>query len=129
MENKVCGKEAEVALGWTTSSPTSLVVDSLASWVDKEAAPEMGVEGEARTWSIHSSGLNILTSFSCILFYNKVSKYLTYTSESHWMTFTMGKQQNYNLARMYCVALAMDKEARRALYRNVRRVEGVACAS
>ncbi|MEQ2179823.1 DnaJ subfamily A member 2 [Goodea atripinnis] len=55
MENKVCGKEAEVALGWTTSSPTSLVVDSLASWVDKEAAPEMGVEGEARTWSIHSS--------------------------------------------------------------------------
>lgn len=55
MENKACGKEVGVALGWMTSSLTFLVVDSLDSWVDKEAAPGMGVAGEARTWSIHSS--------------------------------------------------------------------------
>lgn len=59
-ENKACGKEAGEVLGWKTSSPTSLVVDSLASWGDKEA--DQGTEGEggARTWSIHSSRSNVL---------------------------------------------------------------------
>lgn len=68
----------------------------------------------------------------------------------------MGKQLNYNLARMYCVALVMGKlyshrsvsfslvlfhqcltvtviyaarEARRALYRNVQHVGDEVCAS
>lgn len=27
------------------------------------------------------------------------------SAECHWMTFTMERQPNYNLARMYCVAL------------------------
>lgn len=55
MVNKACGKEAAVALGWMTSSPTSLVVDCLALWVDMGAVPGMEVAGEERTWSIHLS--------------------------------------------------------------------------
>ena len=54
MENKACGKEAGVAQEWTTSSPTSLAVDSLASWV-RGVALGMEAGGEERTWSIHSS--------------------------------------------------------------------------
>lgn len=52
--SKACEKEAGVALGWMTSSPTSLVVGSLASWADR-VAPGMEDGGEGRTWSIHSS--------------------------------------------------------------------------
>lgn len=55
MENKACEKVAGVAQGWTISSPTSLEVDSLASWVDRAVDPGMEVGGEEKTWSIHSS--------------------------------------------------------------------------
>lgn len=55
MENKACGKVEGVAQGWTISSPTSLEVDSLASWVDRAVDPGMEVGGEEKTWSIHSS--------------------------------------------------------------------------
>lgn len=103
MENKACGKEAGVARGWTISSPTSLAVDSLGSWAARGVALGMEVAGEERTWSIHS--------------------------RCHWRTFTMGRQLNYNLARMYCVALVMGREARQVLSRNVQHVGGVACAS
>jgi len=103
MENKVCGKEVGAAQGWTTSSPTYLVVDSLASWVARGVALAMEVGGEERTWSIHS--------------------------KCHWKTFTTERQLNYNLARMYCVALVTGREARQALYKNVQHVGGVACAS
>lgn len=53
MENKACGKGAGVALEWMTSSPTSLVVASLTSWVDRAVEPGTEVGGEERTWSIH----------------------------------------------------------------------------
>lgn len=55
MENKACGKEVGVAQGWMISSPTSLVVDSLVSWVARGVAPGMEAGGEERTWSTHSS--------------------------------------------------------------------------
>lgn len=58
MENKVCGKEVGVAQGWTISSPISLAVDSLDSWVARGVAPETEVGGEERTWSTHSSKTN-----------------------------------------------------------------------
>lgn len=54
VENKACGKEVGVARGWTTFSPTSLVADSLASWV-RGIAPGMEAGGEEKTWSIRSS--------------------------------------------------------------------------
>lgn len=103
MENRDCGKEVGVDQGWTISSPTSLAADSLDSWGAREEAPGMEVDGEERTWCIHS--------------------------RCRWRICTMEKQLNYNLARMYCVALAMGKEARQALFRNVQHVGGVACAS
>lgn len=53
MENRACGKVVDVALGWMTSSPTSLVVDSLDLWVATGVAPGMGVEGEEKTWFTH----------------------------------------------------------------------------
>lgn len=53
MENKACGKEVGVAQGWMISSPTSLVVDSLVSWVARGVAPGMEAGGEERTWSTH----------------------------------------------------------------------------
>lgn len=55
MGNKACGKEVGAAQGWTISSPTSLVVDSLASWVVRGVVPGMEVEGEEMTWSTHLS--------------------------------------------------------------------------
>lgn len=55
MENKACGKEVGVALGWMIFSPTSSAVDFLDSWVARVVAPGMEVGGEERTWSIHSS--------------------------------------------------------------------------
>lgn len=62
MENRACGKEVEVAQEWTTSSPTSLVEDSLVSWVGRGVAPEMAVGGEERTWSTHSSKTKLVHS-------------------------------------------------------------------
>lgn len=54
MENRACGKVAVAALGWMTSSLTSLVVvDSLDLWVATEVAPGMGAEGEEKTWFTH----------------------------------------------------------------------------
>lgn len=103
MENRACGKEVGVDQGWTISSHTFLAVASLDSWVARVVVQGMEVGGEERTWSIHS--------------------------RCHWMTFTMEKQLNYNLARMYCVAHVMGREARRAPYKNVQHVGGVACAS
>lgn len=55
MENKAYGKVEVAALGWMTSFPTSLGVDSLASWVVKGVAHATVGGGEERTWSIHSS--------------------------------------------------------------------------
>lgn len=55
MENRVCGKVVGVAQGWTTSSPTFLVVDSLDLWVDTGVDPGMEAEGEERTWFTRSS--------------------------------------------------------------------------
>lgn len=55
MENRACGKEVAVAQGWTTSSPTSLAVDSLVSWVARGVVPGMEAEEEEKTWSTHSS--------------------------------------------------------------------------
>lgn len=67
MENKACGKEVEVAQGWTISSPTSLAVDSLDSWVARGVAPGMEVGGEERTWSIHSSKTKLVHSHTYLL--------------------------------------------------------------
>lgn len=67
MENRACGKEVEVAQGWMTSSPTSLVVDSLVSWVARGVAPGMEVEGEEKTWSTHSSKTKLVHSHIDIL--------------------------------------------------------------
>lgn len=62
MENKACGKEVGVARGWTISSPTSLAVDFLDSWVVRGVAPGTEDGGEERTWSIHSSKTNLVHS-------------------------------------------------------------------
>lgn len=67
MENKACGKEAGVDQEWMISSPTSLAVDSLDSWVARGVAPGMGVGGEERTWSIHSSKTKLVHSHACLL--------------------------------------------------------------
>lgn len=133
MENKVCGKEVGVAQGWTISSPISLAVDSLDSWVARGVAPETEVGGEERTWSTHSSKtntvhclkkkktyrlvigyrnfylVNVLDAQSNLSVVSNMSKHHTSLTGCHWRTFTMGKQLNYNLARMYCVALATGK--------------------
>lgn len=66
MESKVCGKEVEVDQGWTISSPTSLGVDSLDSWVARGVVPGTAVEGEERTWFTHSSKANVVIYLFCL---------------------------------------------------------------
>lgn len=51
-----------MAQGWTISSPTFLVVDSLDSWVARGVAPGMEVGGEERTWFTHSSKTKFVQS-------------------------------------------------------------------
>lgn len=125
VESKACGKEVGEVQGWTTSSPTSLVVDCLASWVARGAALEMEAEGEERTWSIHSSKNSFISRNRIIKNYAVANQYtehsvcvsakviskqsLFFLIGCHWRTSTMGKQLNYNLARMYSVALVMGK--------------------